>query len=524
MRPTICLFVLLTAFGPGLRAQAPPLLGNAAELPFTLELEETTQDELPGFHSMAFGRWNGWWVIIAGRIGGLHGFFPFTAFPDNEANTSIWILDPENGESRQISVDDLTVPFKNPLKATNPQYTQYGDDLYLTGGFGKDATTGNFRTFPTLTVVHLPTLVTAMLNQQNPSAAFRQTNASELMVCGGEMERLGDDFYLVGGHDFSGTYAQNNPNFNQVYTNQIRKFRLEETPDQIIMTDYSAFSHPELHRRDFSMAPLVRPDGAPALGLYGGVFRPDADLPYYNPVYLAEDSIFTLDTNFEQAFSQYTCPALPMYDEAAQTMYTLFFGGISTYFYNENTQSVQYDPLAPFIKDISALRRQANGDTRQYLLPQRFDALLGANMVFVPADDAPQFSNEVIRLNALQGKTQVGFLFGGIHASIPNYTPSEASNRMFKVYITPGNSVATAAPVVAAPVLWPNPARIGTAIRLPYWPEGGTARLYDAAGQLQSTCMSALDVEQTASALGSGVYYLQVQSAAGALTYKLIKI
>ena len=36
-----------------------------------------------------------------------------------------------------------------------------------------------------------------------------------------------------------------------------------------------------LCRRDFTLAPMRKPDGSPALVLYGGVFRPDKDLPYY---------------------------------------------------------------------------------------------------------------------------------------------------------------------------------------------------------------------------------------------------
>jgi len=511
------LFLLLCFLSLNLRyiSAQPPSIGDPAELPFTLEIEDVTQDELPGFHSMAFAQWDGWWVIIGGRVGGLHGFFPFTAFPENEANTNIWLIDPATGDALNFGVDALNIPFHDPLKGTNPQYAQDGENLYICGGYGKDATTGDFITFPVLTAVNLPQLVSAMQAHTNPSAAFRQTQSESLRVCGGEMDKLDDYFYLVGGHDFSGNYTQNpSPMFTQTYTYEIRKFKITNNSNTLAITDYSTHHDEQnLRRRDFTLAPVIRPDGSPALCLHGGVFRPDVDLPYYNPVYIAENQIFSIDNSYEQIFSQYTCPALPMFDSTDGSMYTVLFAGLSVHYFDQNSQSVKYDEKVPFIRDISTFRRRADGTSKEYLMPQKFDELLGANMIFAPAETVPHFSNEVLKLHQMNGKTFVGWLFGGIKAEIPNITPSSASKRLFKVYITPKNAVGTADVRVGSPSMriLPNPFFSGQSIRIEGVKEIRNISLFSAEGVFLGDFGSDVGgLESRLERVASGVYFLQV--------------
>lgn len=65
-------------------------------------------------------------------------------------------LTPPRRRPPNFGVDALNIPFHDPLKGTNPQYAQDGENLYICGGYGKDATTGDFITFPVLTAVNLP--------------------------------------------------------------------------------------------------------------------------------------------------------------------------------------------------------------------------------------------------------------------------------------------------------------------------------------------------------------------------------
>lgn len=506
-------FALLLAF---LRAPAQtPQTGNPAELPFTLELEEATRPEIPGLHSFAFAEWQGWWVVIGGRINGLHGFFPFTAFPENGANTSIRLIDPETGDLYSYEVGTLNVRYTDALKSTNPQYAQDGDILYIAGGYGKDNAAGKFVTFPVLTAVKLPELVAKMLAGENPSSAFVQVESPYMEVCGGEMDKMGDYFYLVGGHVFAGNYSQTQSNtFTQTYTYEIRKFKLRVVANTIQILDYSAHrDETNLRRRDFTLAPQIRPDGKPTLCLYGGVFRPNADLPYYNPVLITEDKTFQLDAGYEQVFSQYTCPVVPLFDSLDGSMYTVFFAGLSVHFYNPQTQKVEYDERVPFIRDISTFRRSANGSSREYLMPNRFDQLLGSNMLFVPETRAPHYSNEVFKLRAFQGKTLVGYLFGGIQADIPNITTSRASNRLFKVYIRPKNSVATHQAAAAAPAiaLSPNPFTGAAALRIDSTEPIETLQLFLPDGRLLGTFgADAAALERRLLDVPAGVYLVAV--------------
>lgn len=463
-------------------------LGDPEELPFRMDIEEVTNEKIPGLHSFAFAQWDRWWIFIGGRIGGLHGFFPVTGFPEDEANTNILLLDPLTGETRSFPVQQLNIPFKDALSGTNPQYSQDGKMVYITGGYGKDKNQNKFVTFPVLTAIDLPLLVEKITANSNPSQAVIQIESEFMRVCGGEMEKLGDWFYLVGGHTFSGLYSQSGaPTFTQAYTNEIRKFQIQlPVTDQSIVNTSVFKDENNLHRRDFSLAPIIQPDGKEALVLFGGVFRPEADLPYSHPVYITEDKPISVDLTYEQQFSQYTCPVVPIYDSNDGSMYSIFFGGLSTHYYDFNSKKVVYDDRVPFIKDVTTMRRKADGSSQEFIMPFRFDALLGSNMIFIPDDKAPQYTNEVIKLRELSGKTFVGWLFGGIKADITNFTTSRASKRMFKVFLSPPLSTPIRQELTAFSKtnIFPNPYFSDSPLSLDQVSNADRVLLYDQQGGL----------------------------------------
>ncbi len=532
MKNTCLTLVIICSFFccSGLQSQT---LGNSAELPFELELEDATQDELPGLHSFAFARWNEWWIAIGGRVGGLHGFFAVTGFPEDEANVHIRLLNPETGAEYTYAIENLSGIFIDPLKATNPQYAQDSAHLFIIGGYGKDVLQNKFVTFNTLTSVNLPLLVSKMIAGQDPSLAFHQIESGNFQVCGGEMEKLGDWYYLVGGHDFSGLYSDNGvPTFSQTYTNEIKKFKINLTANNTpYVSDYSAFMNTQqLHRRDFSMAPVIRPDGSEALGLYGGVFQYTQNLPFYNPIYISNDNIFTLDASFEQQFSQYTCPVLPMYNAVDSSMYSIFFAGLSTHYWDQGSGQIGYDEKVPFIRDITALRRRADGSSTEYLLPERFDDLLGTNMIFVPADDVPHYGNEVIQLHNLNGRTFVGWLYGGIKAEIPNFTPSVANKRLFKVFITPESSATNEAESAASNVvIAPNPFRQQLRFEVAHTEQIQAAFLCSSDGKLlfsiqQPASDDWRQLESQFLNLNGGIYFFTFVTKNGPVVQKIVKI
>ncbi len=505
---------------------------TTANPPFLMELQEVTFPEWPPLHSFAFAQWDGYWIMVAGRSNGLHGFFPFTGFPESTANKYIWVLDPNSGEKWSYDVTQLPVHLSDALLVTNPQFVQLDHKLYLVGGYGKETASGDFITFSKMTALDLPVLVNAVQNAGNVQSALRQTNDDRLKICGGEMHHLADELYLVGGHNFEGLYSQTGaPVFTQTYTNKILRFRIQDDANSLGITNYTAFQDAEYHRRDLNLAPLMLPGMTPALGVYGGVFRPDADVPYFNPIYISEESI-ELDASYEQKMSHYTCPIVPMYDEVAENMYSIFFAGLSYHTYNENAQTFEEDDLVPFIDQITTFIRYADGSSEEVVLPQVFDELLGTNGKFILNENIAHYPNEVINLRALQGRTEAGCIFGGIKAVIPNITPSSATNRLFKVFITtllPNPTVENSVEAVKI-ALTPNPFSYETQIQLSHREAFKRAVLTDLSGRFvfvleeEDSHIMLQQAETALRALKPGLYNLALEGARQKVVTKVVKI
>ena len=410
---------------------------KAADDPYTIELEQINIPGSPLIHSFAFAQSGGKWLFIGGRINGLHGFTALNSFPKQYSNINIYVVDPSTNQtwSRNIFLD-LPLNIADQMRSANMQSAQIGNKLYFTGGYGYDSTSNGLITFPLLKVIDVSEIINAVTNGTSVAPFIRQVTDSRLQIAGGELHKLGDYFYLTGGHKFTGTYRRNVN--NQVYSNQIKKFKVIDNGVSISIADYSALTDTvEFHRRDMNVVSAVKPDGVtPYMILYGGVFKYNVDLPYLNPIYIDDNGI-TVDYSFEQKMSQYTCSNMTLFNASTQKMHSPFFGGTSLYYYNENTNSLVYDSLVPFIKDITTLTRSSDGSSEEKVLNLKFPALLGTNAKFILNESIPHFENDVIKLDQLSGRTFAGYIFGGIHAQLPNNGASSASEYIFKVYITP---------------------------------------------------------------------------------------
>ena len=108
-------------------------------------------------------------------------------------------------------------------------------------------------------------------------------------------------------------------------------------------------------------------------------------------------------------------------------MHSLFFGGISQYYYN-NGALVQDDNV-PFVKTISRVSRDANGVLTEYNLPIEMPSLKGSSAEFIPNLDLPHFTNDVIQLNNIsQTEFVIGHIVGGIQSSSLNpFTNNQTS-------------------------------------------------------------------------------------------------
>jgi hypothetical protein len=466
MRIIACAIICIGLFGiatPGVANQTPdttPVTVGGA-LPYRVELRTVANPgyELPTLHSYIRGEYDGHWVLVAGRTNGLHGFVDdgLINFPPASQNRDVWVIDVENGESwrrsltsAQTGLDAFTV---DSLTSTNAQGTQIGDRLYMTGGYGFDATNSTFRTFNRLTAFDLPELIDwAKGGPTQLSDAFRQVQHPAMQVTGGVMTHSAGRTHLVFGQNFNGPY---DPILSGVYTEQIRSFTIQDDGTTLSISNVSS-SEPleEHHRRDLSVVPVIRRDGqgsfAKGWAALSGVFTPD-DRAWTVPVEIAEDGTATMAdpsaaNTFKQGMNIYQTANLGMYSEAAGQMHTLLFGGITYQFYDREAGQFVNDVNFPFTNQVTAVVVDANGNYQQVLLDEEFPVIIddagkrmrfGTNGEFFPVSGLPTYDNGVLKLDELSGETRLGYIFGGLMADAGNNGRTAASNFLFEVVLTP---------------------------------------------------------------------------------------
>lgn len=412
------------------------LSAQDATPPFTISLEEATYSDWPGLQSYVAGTWDGKWILLAGRTGGLHAFLPPNPFMPMEANKEVHVLDPLTGDHWSSSVTILPEDLSNQMQSTNPQAFQRGNTLYVIGGYGHDETAMEMRTFPALTAIDLDILGNAVINGTDITPAFRTIQDTIFEVTGGEIGMLGDTLYLFGGHSFTGVYSKPaGPQFTQVYTNRLTKFRIVDDgtdlsiADLEFITDTTAF-----HRRDLNFEPLMLPGEEHALIALSGVFQYEADWPWHEPVVVTSGGYY-VDEALYQKMNNYTCPVMSIYDADSEKSYLTLFGGFSEYWFDADDSILKQDLNIPFVHDISTVIRNTDGTMTQYIQPISLDGLLGSNAEFLINPEIPQYDDRIIKLTEIDGDVLAGYIFGGIDAEIPNFTPSIASNRLFKVWL-----------------------------------------------------------------------------------------
>ncbi len=416
------------------------LLGQAF-FPYSLSLEPYTIPGLDGIHSYVHGQHNGKWVIIGGRLDGIHARQPFNAFPTSQNNTNIIVVDPLEGDVWTASVNSLPTGLKEQLQSTNLQFYQDGEDLIIVGGYAYSDSAGDHISFPYLTAADVPGLIDDIINGQDIAGNFRQVTDDVFAITGGQLGKIGDEFYLVGGHRFDGRYnPMNGPSFVQTYSDAIRKFTLQINGGNLSFDDYSVISDPvHLHRRDYNLSPQIYPDGEFGYTIFSGVFQINEDLPFLYPVNITADGHDAI-TDFNQYLSNYHSAKVALYDEGGNTMHNLFFGGISQYYY-DGENMVQDDDV-PFVKTVSRVSRDANGSLTEVRLPIEMPGYLGAGAELILNEDLPQAAPEIINLSAIGADSfLLGYILGGINSQSPNpFTfnnteETSAASTLFKVYL-----------------------------------------------------------------------------------------
>lgn len=418
--------------------------GFTQTTPFTIAIEEMSIPGLGGLQSFAFGQYDGKWLIIGGRLDGLHRRQPFAAFDQAGHNTLLFVVDPVTQQKWSSPITSLPISIQEQIKSTNMEFRQDGDFLYLIGGYGYSATIGNHTTFSNMTAVNVPATISAVISNSSLTANFRQITDPQFQVTGGHLNKIYDTYYIIGGQKFIGQYnpmgPTSGPGFVQAYTDQIRRFKMTDDGTTITISHLAPWTDANnLHRRDYNVMPQILPNGQEGATAFSGVFQPTVNLPFLNSVVIDSNN-YQVNPSFTQYYNHYHCANIPLYSSDNNEMHNLFFGGIAQY-YDNNGVLVQ-DNNVPFVKTIARVTRDQNGVMSEYKLPIEMPSLLGAGSEFIPDESLPQFNNNVFKLDSLTAdSTLLGYIYGGISSTGLNIfttndgTQSSASSQIFKVYL-----------------------------------------------------------------------------------------
>jgi hypothetical protein len=423
------------------------LLGPYAKsqmTPFSVALVPMEIEELGGLQSYAFGQANGKWLILGGRLDGLHRRQPWAAFDNDGHNTQLIVVDPENKEKWSAPLSSLPSALQEQLSSTNMEFHQEGDFLYVLGGYGYSATIDDHTTYAKLSAIDVPNVIEAIITSSPFESYFRQIDDPLFAVTGGYLSKINDTYYLTGGQKFLGRYNPMGPDFGpgfiQEYTNAIRKFNITDDGETITIEHVEEIiDEDNLHRRDYNVVSQIFPTGEEGITAFSGVFQYDTDLPFLNCVNI--DSVgYEVNDDFTQHYNHYHCAHVPLYSAEQNAMHTLFFGGIAQYY--DSLGTLVQDNNVPFVNTIARVTRNADGVMAEYKLPITMPALLGAGSEFIPISSVPKFDNGVFNLDEFtEDSTHIGYIYGGISSSAPNIffintgIESTATSQLFKVYI-----------------------------------------------------------------------------------------
>jgi hypothetical protein len=381
--------------------------------------------ELPGLHTYSIGQVGNHWLIVGGRRDGIHGVTPPQSYTPWDRNMSFFVLNTENGQVLEAPIPEVwPVELREHLSAASHQFAQRNNKLYITGGYGFRTLSGNKNTFPTLSVVDLPSTIDALLTgSELPQPKY--INDEAMAVTGGRMLLLDNKFYLVGGHRFSGGYnATNQPTFQQTYHTRAVRFDVTLTPDTISVDELEVVFEDAAHlrRRDYNLVPQIFADGSKGMTVFSGVFKPLIDRPFLYPVDITPTEM-TPHQDVEQLLSHYHSAVVPMFDASSNTMHNLFLGGMAEYYMANDV--LVHDTLVPFVNSISVMTRSNTGTLTEWSIKDTLPALIGTGAEWIPSPGLPMLDGGYIvqfdQLNlSNEQEVELGYIVGGIKSAYGN--------------------------------------------------------------------------------------------------------
>ncbi|HTS17149.1 MAG TPA: hypothetical protein VMP11_06215 [Verrucomicrobiae bacterium] len=439
-----------------------PIL-SSNNVPFTVQIDQAPFSLPDGLQSFVVGTYMDKWLLLAGRINGLHGFNPGNNnFPPDTQNTTVFVVDVTSQTVATASLTNqasgLTQAQIDLLSVTAPQFFQSRTTLYVAGGYGIDTATTNFTTKPALTAINIPGLihwVTAPTNGETAAQYIRQTFNPLFQITGGAMLQPSPKHaLLVFGQDFEGAATVTS---DGTYSEQVRQFRIVTKGTNLSIvagTSLPATPNPDFRRASLNVVPIFA-HGRPSYAAFSGGFTP-TDGIWTIPVEISAKGVATETsptnaTTFMQAMNNWTCPTLELYSQKQSVSYSVLMGGISYGFFSGT--NFETDPELPFINQVTTITRNKQGVYSQSLINAQYPVILstgsnpgnqllfGANAVFIPAPGLPVYKNGVLKYDKLGANAVlVGYIVGGIQSTLPNTdteSDSAASPYIFTVTLVP---------------------------------------------------------------------------------------
>lgn len=508
---------------------------------YSISLEPLSITGFSGLQSYAKAQYQDKILLIGGRTDGLHRRQPFASFEASDNNTNIIVIAPATQQIWQTSINILPNNLKEQLQSTNMQFIQRGNTLYLMGGYGFSATANDHVTYDKLTAVDIPNLIAAVQTGGAIAPFFRQISNPVVTLTGGQLGRIDSTFYIVGGQKFDGRYnpmgPTHGPGFSQEYSNQIRRFKIQDDGTSLRIYDVSATTDStNLHRRDYNMLPQIFSGNRHGFTAFSGVFQANIDLPYLNSVDIFPTN-HVVNNSFTQYLNHYHSAKLALFDSVNQKMENIFFGGISQYY--DSLGVIVQDNNVPFTKSIANVSRNAVGKMTETLIGQMPD-YLGAGAEFFFHPQVPVYENEIIKSHQLSGNNiLLGYIVGGIRSSAKNVfwtntgTESDAESRIYKVLLKKtasaiDNTTIPQHSAISQLQIFPNPSDGNFRIR--YWlskPIQYTLNITDETGRLIKTkkinaTTVGEQIEDLNFQVAVGVYFITIQTEKEVLTRKII--
>jgi hypothetical protein len=446
----LALFFLITAAAgcndsktKGDNAEVPDDAAKYSGPPYTIQLQEFVNPNLPDLHSYTHAVYEDKIVMIGGRTNGLHG--QTYSFYQANSNKNVYVIDtkkwgdPASWKVHSLPDTKISMPGVNTqqFRANNAQFFTEDSVLYIVGGMlnsnvptrlkdSKDPSKGvqmvtnvkstdgaapsGPKTLALMTAVNLPSLINTVMNKTPmPANSIRQAHDTGFAVTGGELSLIDSTVYLVFGWNF---YFTTPPTPQDLYSHQVRTFTYKDngttlttSPVTVCATCQDKYADNRadsgnFRRRDGTMSAVIDPaDGSQALLYYSGVFK-NGDVNFDSPVWIGKSSAAE-DTGFVMRSNVYTCQAVPVYSASRKEFYASLLGGMKNATYNGGpitrptrltaanapvTSTPNDFSSIPFTNQFSTVMVDAKHNFRQYLLPDSFSKTI--TPVVLPANPA----------------------------------------------------------------------------------------------------------------------------------------